>query len=225
MDANGRELNRRGPLGLRATLLSQGLIEFPLVEESFFRLKGPGVDDADLFAVRAIDAEDAGAGAGHAQVKKAGLGSEAWRVGQEPNRKRILEGFFDFLQIQRAIEIERGVIPIKLHSSSIVNVSPMQCRYNVFTHGRWGCQQEKEGIRQKGGGRKWGLGRKGGRHAAEKRVCEAGRSRDSEPGFRIERQRMKAKNGADGRADGWRHTAEQGVDAPAEAGTPNPDSG
>jgi len=124
-------------------LLSQRLVEFALVKEPFFRLELPGVNHADLLPVRAVNTEDPGSGTGNAQIEKPGLGREPRRVRQQPNREGIFERFFDFLQIQRAIEIEGRIIPIKLHIGSIVYRSPMQCRYIVFTHERNDCQQER----------------------------------------------------------------------------------
>ena len=116
-------------------LLGQRLVELALVKEAFFRLKRASVDDPDLLTVGSIHTEDSKAAAGHTQVKKPGLSGEPGRIGQKPDREGIFERFFDTLQSQRAIEIERRVIPIKLHSCLIVYRSPMQCRYNVFTHG------------------------------------------------------------------------------------------
>src|SRR5207247_9442490 len=51
----------------------QGLVQFALIEETFFGLERPGVDDANLFSVRAIDAEDADAARRHAEVKEPSL--------------------------------------------------------------------------------------------------------------------------------------------------------
>ena len=98
------------------------------------------MDDSYLLAVGTVYAENPSSATGRSQVKKPGLSREPWRVGQEPNREGILERFFDFLQSQRAIEIEGWIGPIKLHSSSIVINSPMQCRYIVFTHEAKRCQ-------------------------------------------------------------------------------------
>jgi len=65
------------------------------------------------------------------------------RIRQQPDRERVLERFLDFLQRQRAIEIEGRIIPIKLHIGWIVIVisTPMQCLYIVFTGALKACQQ------------------------------------------------------------------------------------
>ena len=129
--------------------LGQGLVQFLLVEEAFFGLKGAGVNDPELFPISPIDAEDAHPAGGVAEVKEPGLDREAGRIGQEPNRKGVFERFFDFLQSQRAIEIEGRIGPIKLHKrveglgGSIVFSSPMQCRYIVFTWVGGLCQGGK----------------------------------------------------------------------------------
>jgi len=115
--------------------MRQGLVHLPLVKEPFFRLKRPRVEHPHLFPVRSIYTEDSRAPRRHPQVEKPGLHRKPWRVRQQPHRKGILKGFFDFPLRQRAIEIEGRTIPIKLHSSLIVNVTPMQCLYIVFTHG------------------------------------------------------------------------------------------
>jgi hypothetical protein len=111
------------------------LVHFLLVEEALFRLERARMDNAYLFAVGPIDTEDAGPAGGHAEVEKPGLHRKPGRIRQQPYRERVFERFFDFLQRQRAIEIEGRIIPIKLHNGSIVFRSPMQCIYDVFTHG------------------------------------------------------------------------------------------
>jgi len=131
--------------------LCQRLVEFALIEEPFFGLEVTGVNDPNLFPVRPVNTENAGSGAADAQVKKPGLSHKPWRIRQQPNREGIFERFFDFLQSQRTIEIERRVIPIKLHSGSIVYRSPMQCRYIVFTQALDLCQTESGICYEKAG--------------------------------------------------------------------------
>ena len=115
--------------------MGQSLVHLPLVEESFFGLKRPGIDDPNQLAVGPIDAEDADAADRHTQVKKPGLDGEPWGIRQEPNGERVFKRFFDFSLRQRAFGIKRRIIPIKLHRVRVVYQSAMQCRYNVFTHG------------------------------------------------------------------------------------------
>jgi hypothetical protein len=54
-------------------LPGQSLFHLPLVEKPLFGFKGPGVEDADLFAVGPIHAEDPDASGGHSKVEKPGL--------------------------------------------------------------------------------------------------------------------------------------------------------
>jgi hypothetical protein len=115
--------------------MRQGLVQFSLIEEPFFGLERSGEDNPDLPAVGPINTEDACACNRDAEVKKPGLGREPRGIGQQANREGIFERFFDFLQSQRTIEIEGRIIPIKLHRGLIVYRMPMQCLYNVFTHG------------------------------------------------------------------------------------------
>src|ERR1043166_3523270 len=120
---------------LHSHSLRQRLVHFSLVKKSFFGLEGPGVQHADLFSVGAIDAENADPAGGHTDVEKSCLDRKPRRIGQQLDRERVLERFFDFLQRQRTIEIEGRIIPIKLHTIGlIVYVTPMQCLYIVFTH-------------------------------------------------------------------------------------------
>jgi len=129
-------------LTLLTCLLRQRLVEFALIEEPFFGLEMTGVNDPNLFPVRSVNTKNTGSGTADAQVEKPRLSGKPRRIRQQPNHEGIFERFFDFLQSQRAIEIERRVIPIKLHSSSIVYRSPMQCRYIVFTQVLDVCQTE-----------------------------------------------------------------------------------
>src|SRR6185295_13018684 len=117
--------------------LRQRLIHFFLVEESFFRLERPRMYHPNLLAVRAVHTENPGSVCGHSQVEKPRLNRKPPRVRQQPHCKRILKGFFHFPLTQRTIQLEGRVIPIELHIELVVNNSPMQCIYYVFTH--WRC--------------------------------------------------------------------------------------
>jgi hypothetical protein len=114
--------------------MSQRLVHFLLVEEAFLRLEWAGEDHPDLATVGAVNTEYAGSICTNAQVKKPCLDREPRRIGQEPHRERILEGFFDFPQSQRAVKIEGRISPIELHVGLIVNKTPILCVYIVFTH-------------------------------------------------------------------------------------------
>src|ERR1035441_8537483 len=83
--------------------------------------------------VGAIDAHDADATRRHAEVEKPRLHAEPRRVGHQPHGKCVFKGLLNFPLIQRT-KLKRRVIPIELHNGSVVNKSPMQCEYNVFTH-------------------------------------------------------------------------------------------
>src|ERR1019366_6214438 len=113
--------------------LGKSLPHFALVEETFFRLKRPRKHHPDLPSVGAIDAHDADATRRHAEVEKPRLHAEPRRVGHQPHGKCVFKGLLNFPLIQRT-KLKRRVIPIELHNGSVVNKSPMQCEYNVFTH-------------------------------------------------------------------------------------------
>jgi len=63
-------------LGLRPSLLSQGLIQFLLVEEPLLGLELPGIDYPHLPSVSPIHTEDACSRYRDPQVKKPRLGRE-----------------------------------------------------------------------------------------------------------------------------------------------------
>ena len=111
------------------------LIDFALIKELLLRLERARLQNADEPAIGAIDAEDAQAGGGDAQVKEAGLNAEPRRVGQKADRKRVFERLLNFPLSQRALHFKWRVVPIKLHKTGlIVHQTPMQCRYIVYTH-------------------------------------------------------------------------------------------
>src|SRR5208282_2991209 len=89
-----------------------------------------------------IHTKDTDAAGGHAEVEKARLHAEPWRVRLQPDGKGILKGLFYFPLSQRTIQLKGRIAPIELHSELIVNKTPMhmQCLYIVFTHGRLYCQ-------------------------------------------------------------------------------------
>ena len=115
--------------------MRQRLIHLPLIEESFFRLERPRVDDPDLLAVRPIHAEDPDAAGRHAQVEKPRLHRKPRRIRQQPDRKRIFKRFFYFSLRQRTIGIEGRIVPIKLHIgfNCILNAHAMSlhCIYTL----------------------------------------------------------------------------------------------
>ncbi len=116
--------------------MSQILFQLALVEESFLGLKWPRIKNPDLLSIGPIYTEDAYSTCRGAKIEKPGLNRKAWGIRQQPDRKGVLKRFLNFLQRQRAIQIEGRIIPIKLHiRCSIVYVTPMQCNYIVFTHG------------------------------------------------------------------------------------------
>src|SRR6266702_2469773 len=125
---------------LLATVLGQVLVHFSLIKEAFIRHERARIDDANLFSVRPINTENANAAGRHSQVEKPGLDGEPRRIRQHAQCERVFKRFFDFPQGQRAIKIEGRIIPIKLHTSLIVNETPMQCIYIVFTSGDSICQ-------------------------------------------------------------------------------------
>jgi hypothetical protein len=112
----------------------QRLIHFPLVKKPFFRLKLPGLQDPGQPSVRPIHAQNSNAARRHAQVEKARLDAKPGRVRQQPDGKRIFKGLFNFPLGQRTIQLKGRIAPIKLHNELVVNRTPMQCIYNVFTH-------------------------------------------------------------------------------------------
>jgi hypothetical protein len=116
-----------------AASLRERLVHFPLVEKSFFRLERTRVQNADGAAVRPVNAEDSESAGGHPQIEESRLHSKSRRVGQEPHGKRILKGLFNFPLSQRTIQLKGRIIPIKVHNGSVVNRTPMQCDYIVFT--------------------------------------------------------------------------------------------
>ncbi|HEX7576449.1 MAG TPA: hypothetical protein VF430_00265 [Verrucomicrobiae bacterium] len=113
----------------------QGLIHFPLVKEPFLRFKRPAVQDPDELSIRPIHAENSNAARRHSQVEKTRLNAKPRRIRQQPDGKRIFKGLFNFPLGQRTIQLEGRIVPIKLHNELTVNRTPMQCLYNVFTHG------------------------------------------------------------------------------------------
>ena len=113
--------------------LRERLVHFSLVEKSFFRLEHAGVQDADGFSIRPIHAENADAARRHSKIEKARLKAEPRRVGQQPDCERVFKRLFNFPLIQRTIQIEGRIVPIELHIGLIVNNTPMQCDYIVFT--------------------------------------------------------------------------------------------
>jgi hypothetical protein len=118
-----------------AASLRERLVHFPLVKKSFLRLERARVQNADGAAVRPVNAENPEATGGHPQIEESRLHAKARRVGQEPHGERILKGLFNFPLSQRTIQLKGRIIPIELHNGSVVNRTPMQCDYNVFTHG------------------------------------------------------------------------------------------
>ncbi|MCU0784394.1 MAG: hypothetical protein MUF81_10195 [Verrucomicrobia bacterium] len=110
------------------------MIHLPLIEEPFFRFERARVQNPDLFSVGSIHTKDPDARRRHAQIEKPRLNREPARVWQQAYRKRIFKRFFDFSLAQRTIQLEGWIIPIKLHIELTANKTPIQCRYNVFTH-------------------------------------------------------------------------------------------
>src|SRR5436190_23455426 len=99
----------------RYSCLSKGLIDFALVEEFFLRFKGTGVNDPESLAVRAVNTEHADPAGRNAEIHITSLNRKTRRTGQQPYRKRILEGFLDFLQRKRGIQVKRRIVPVKVH--------------------------------------------------------------------------------------------------------------
>src|SRR6266487_1658467 len=95
--------------------VAEGLVHLALVEEFFLVLERPGVDDPDGLAVGAVDAEDAGASGGSAKVEISGLSGEAGGIGQQLDGEGIFEGLLNVLDGDGAVQIERQVVPIKVH--------------------------------------------------------------------------------------------------------------
>ena len=118
----------------------QRLVHFPLVKEPFFRLEHAGKQNADQPSVGPIYAEDSNSARRQAEVEKAGLHAEPRRVRQQPDGERILKGLFKLPLSQRTIQLKGRIVPIELHNELIVNSTPMQCVYIVFTHKRLSCQ-------------------------------------------------------------------------------------
>jgi len=112
----------------------QSLVQLALVKKTLFRFERAGVQNPDQPAIRPICAENSDAARRHAEIEKPGLSAEARRVGQQPDGERILKGLFYFPLSQRTTHFEGRIIPIKLHIGLIVNKTPMQCDYIVFTH-------------------------------------------------------------------------------------------
>src|ERR1035438_7420747 len=122
----------------RRILSRQRLIQLPLVKKSLFRLERPGVQHADGFSVRAIDAENSQAARRHAEVEETCLNTKPRRVGQQLDRKWVFKRLFNFPLIQRTTQLKRRIVPIKFHSG-LLNTS-MQCDYIVFTLRQHNCQ-------------------------------------------------------------------------------------
>ena len=55
---------------LTGSCVGEGLLHFPLIEESFFRLEGSGVDHSNLFAIGAIHGEYSSTADRHSQVEE-----------------------------------------------------------------------------------------------------------------------------------------------------------
>src|SRR3989442_10483186 len=79
------------PLLTRA--LGQVLVHFPLIKEAFFRLERARIDDADLFSVRLINAENANATGRHSQDETPGLDRAPRRVRQHADFERGFKRF------------------------------------------------------------------------------------------------------------------------------------
>src|SRR5688572_25333067 len=73
----------------------QVLIHLPLVKVVFLRSKGTRKDDTNRLAVRAVNAENAGAARRNAYVEIARLRGEARGVRHEANGEGIFERLFD----------------------------------------------------------------------------------------------------------------------------------
>src|SRR6266550_2012318 len=112
------------------------LIQLALIKKSFFGLERPRVNHPNLFSIRSIHAENPDSASGHSQIEEPRLNREPRRIRQQPDGKGIFKRFFYFPSSQRAIELKGRIVPIELHFELIVNNTPMQCLYIVFTHGR-----------------------------------------------------------------------------------------
>src|SRR6185503_2618347 len=118
----------------------QGLLHLALIKIAFFRLERASIENSDLFSICSINTEHADSTGRHAQIEESCLDREPWRIRQKLDHKGVFERLLDFLQSQRAVQIEWWIVPIELHTSLIVMQSPMQCIYHVFTLGRFCCQ-------------------------------------------------------------------------------------
>jgi hypothetical protein len=96
-------------------LLGQGAGKSALVEKFFLRLEEAGEDHAGQLSIGAIDGENPLAAGGDAQIEKSRLNLESGGIGEQADGKGIFKRLFDESQGQRGIQIERWIVPIKLH--------------------------------------------------------------------------------------------------------------
>jgi hypothetical protein len=103
-----------------------------MVEKLFFRLERSGENDAQGFAVCAVDAENANTARRSAHVEVARLSGKAGAVWHEAEGKGILERFLDVLDGDRVVQAKGWIAPIKFHKrrcKSIGHALYILCKY------------------------------------------------------------------------------------------------
>jgi len=111
------------------------MVQFPLIKEPFFRFKNTGVQHPRHRPLVRYTLKIPTPPADMPRLKKRACtpnrgesGNSRWQT--DPQR------LFNFPLSQRTIQLKGRIIPIELHIELIVNRTPMQCLYIVFTHKR-----------------------------------------------------------------------------------------